>query len=140
MANEFARRLRRGQTETEKEFWSKVRNRAFGDHKFRRQHPIGRFIADFVCLDAKLVIELDGGQHLQQQEKDAARTAWLDREGYMVLRFWDNQVFKEWEGVAETVWRALTDRSPEPRGMRTVPLTPTPLPQGERGLSEEEQR
>jgi adenine-specific DNA-methyltransferase len=103
--------------------WSKLRNRQLAGFKFRRQQPIGRFVVDFVCLEHRLVIELDGGQHAMQLPDDQARTQYLNIEGYRVLRFWNNQVLQEVDSVLEVIDEALADSSNP---------SPTPLPQGER--------
>jgi len=84
-----------------------LRGRQLCGFKFRRQHPVDRYIADFLCLEAKLIIELDGGQHAERVEYDAARTAVLEACGYRVLRFWNHQVLEEFEGVVETILREL---------------------------------
>ncbi len=76
-------------------------------HKFRRQQPIGRYVVDFVCLEKKLVIELDGGQHAVQVLSDVERTAWLETQGFRVLRFWNHHVLGEIEGVMESIREAL---------------------------------
>jgi very-short-patch-repair endonuclease len=123
MFRDRARELRTHQTETEQRVWFHLRNRRFAGYKFRRQFPIGRFIVDFVCLDRRLIIELDGGQHAERREYDARRTRWLEAQGFRVLRFWDNQVFEDWDVVEEVICRALED----------APSPPAPLPQGERG-------
>ncbi len=75
--------------------------------KFRRQHPFGDFILDFACLERRLVIELDGGQHAERARADALRTAFLERAGFRVLRFWNNQVFEDMEGMLEAIRQAL---------------------------------
>ena len=75
--------------------------------KFRRQQPIGPYIVDFVCFEKRLIIEVDGGQHIQQVEDDNARTQWLRSQGFQVLRFWNNQVLKEIGGVQELILRKL---------------------------------
>ena len=109
MANERARALRRNQTEAEKKLWSALRRNALG-HSFRRQHPIGSYIVDFVCLDAKLIVEADGGQHDEiRAEHDAARTAWLKERGYTVLRFWNNEILGNIDGVVESIRLALRE-------------------------------
>jgi very-short-patch-repair endonuclease len=82
-----ARRLRRDMTEAEKRIWYLLRRRQFGGLNFRRQVPIDPYIVDFACLSIRLVIELDGGQHAVHAERDAERTAWLESQGYRVLRF-----------------------------------------------------
>jgi very-short-patch-repair endonuclease len=84
--------------------------------KFRRQHPIGQYIADFVCLERKLIIELDGGQHALPEEilKDRQRDIWLEEEGYAVMRFWDNEVLTNTSGVLEAIRQRL-HRTPSPQ-------------------------
>ena len=104
-----ARRLRRDQTETERRLWARLRARQLCGAKFRRQHPIGRFIADFCCLGHGLVVELDGGQHAMQAEADRRRSAFLRRRGFRVLRFWDNQVLEDIDAVLERIVEALRD-------------------------------
>jgi very-short-patch-repair endonuclease len=79
-------------------------------NRFRRQQPIGPYIVDFVCLEKRLVIELDGGQHAEQPEYDAERTAWLESQGFRVMRFWNNQVLEEIEIVKEAIWKELIAR------------------------------
>ncbi|HEY4343897.1 MAG TPA: endonuclease domain-containing protein [Parvibaculum sp.] len=111
MANERARALRRDQTDAERKLWSILRRNTLG-HSFRRQHPIGKFIVDFICLDQKLIIEADGGQHDEEQAAyDAARTAWLEERGYKVLRFWNNEILGNIEGVAEVIQLKLAESS-----------------------------
>ncbi len=91
-----ARELRRNMTDAEKRLWRELRLRQFDAHKFRRQFPLGPYIVDFVCLDARLVIEVDGGQHLDSPE-DRRRDAWLATQGFRVLRFWNTTVrLNEW--------------------------------------------
>jgi len=91
--------------------------------KFRRQHPIGPFIVDFVCIDARLIIEVDGGQHHESQ-RDRRRDDLLRGRGFLVLRFWDNEVLQNTEAVLEEIWMAIGDRTPSP---------PAPLPQAGEG-------
>ena len=83
--------------------------RNIGGNKFRRQQPIGKYIVDFVCLDKKLIVEVDGSQHGDQIPYDNERTAWLESEGYRVLRFWNNEVLEDAEIVSEVVVKALED-------------------------------
>jgi very-short-patch-repair endonuclease len=109
-----ARRLRRGQTETEKRLWRLLRNRELLGHKFRRQQPLSPFVVDFCCLEKKLVVELDGGQHAERPSLDERRTEWLKREGYRLIRFWDNEMFENTQGVLEKIFRHL-DGAPSPR-------------------------
>ncbi len=109
MANERARALRRNQTDAEKKLWSILRRDGLG-HSFRRQHPIGPYIVDFVCLSRRLVIEADGGQHNEKQAAhDDARTTWLEARGYSVLRFWNNDILGNIEGVGDVIRRKLAE-------------------------------
>ena len=103
-----ARELRKNPTEAEKVLWSELRYRQLCGYRFRRQRPIGTYIVDFVCLESRLVIELDGGQHLESGCYDAARTSDLNGRGFSVIRFWNNQVLAEIEGVKEAILLALT--------------------------------
>jgi len=97
-----ARELRSHQTDAEQKLWLQLRAHRFMGLKFKRQKPIGRYIVDFVCMELHLVIELDGGQHLENRA-DQERDAWLAAEGYRVLRFWNNQVLQEMDGVLEAI-------------------------------------
>jgi len=92
-------------TDVERKLWHAVRNRQLGGFKFRRQVTIGPFIVDFLCAEARLVVELDGGQH--GEEVDSGRTAFLEGEGYRVLRFWNGDVVESFEGVLEVILQAL---------------------------------
>ncbi|HUD52081.1 endonuclease domain-containing protein [Parvibaculum sp.] len=110
MANERARRLRRDQTDAEQRLWSRLRRNALGEN-FRRQHPIGHYIVDFVCLGHRLIVEADGGQHSQDRAlHDIARTKWLESRGYKVLRFWNNDILANTDGVIELIVAALKER------------------------------
>jgi very-short-patch-repair endonuclease len=104
-----ARMLRQRQTEAEKNLWSRLRNKQFEGAKFRRQQPIGNYIVDFACLDKNLVIEIDGGQHNEEQakKKDEQRTTWLEKEGYKVLRFWNNDILQNADGVLMNIQKFL---------------------------------
>ena len=112
----LAKNLRKRSTDVERLLWSHLRAGRFEGLKFRRQHPIGQYIADFVCLERKLIIELDGGQHAFPDEasKDRQRDAWLEKEGYTVVRFWDNEVLMNTSGVLEAIRRRLY-RTPSPQ-------------------------
>ena len=99
--------MRREPTEAEKRLWSALRDRRLSQYKFRRQHPVGRFIVDFVCLEEKLTIELDGGQHAAQARYDNKRTLSLEAAGYRVLRFWNNDVLANTEGVLTMIIQQL---------------------------------
>ncbi len=101
-----ARTLRNNTTDAEKALWQKLRREQLGV-KFRRQHPITPYVADFVCLERKLIVELDGGQHAEQAAHDEARTKVLQSRGYRVLRFWNNEVFDNIDGVAAAIFAAL---------------------------------
>jgi len=108
----FARELRDRSTDAERLFWSRVRAHRLSGFKFKRQQPIGPYIVDFFCSDANLIVELDGGQHATDAD-DSIRDAWLNGEGYRVLRFWNNDVLTNVDGVIETVMKYLTP-SPQP--------------------------
>lgn len=111
----LARELRRTQTDAERVLWQRLRNRQLLGHKFRRQLPIGPYIVDFVCVERRLIIELDGGQHAEQRARDAQRSAWLQARGFRVLRFWNDQALKETNAVLEFVLRHLSENpSPQP--------------------------
>src|SRR2546428_911350 len=103
----FSRVLRKKATEAEQALWSHLRMKQMGGNRFRRQQPIGPYIVDFVCLEKRLVIELDGGQHAERPVYDAERTAWLESQGFRVMRFWNNQVLKEIDIVKEAIWKEL---------------------------------
>ena len=126
----FARKLRKNMTDTERLLWQHLRNRELGGYKFRRQRPVGPYIVDFVCLEKKLVVEVDGGQHAGQLELDAKRSDYLKEKGYRVLRFWNNEVLKETESVLTVILSSLdgnvTALSP------SSPLAPALSPRGER--------
>ncbi len=104
-----ARRLRRNTTDAEKLLWNCLRKLDLKGSHFRRQIPIGPYIADFGCMAARLLIEVDGSQHGEDQNKayDDGRTRWLEKEGYRVLRFWNNDITGNMEGVMETVYAAI---------------------------------
>jgi very-short-patch-repair endonuclease len=124
---EFARELRLNSTEVEKRVWYRIRNRQIYGAKFRRQQPIGRYIVDFVCHERKMIIELDGGQHASPTKYDEKRTTWLKLQGFHVVRFWNNDVIENMDGVLQRIAEELTGRA-------AVACTPhpIPLPQGER--------
>jgi very-short-patch-repair endonuclease len=102
----LARQLRRKATDAEQRLWFALRDAHFS-WRFRRQHPIGKFVADFACPARKLVVELDGGQHADRVNEDAIRTAELGRYGYRVLRFWNNDVLTNTDGVLQVIGTAL---------------------------------
>jgi very-short-patch-repair endonuclease len=105
-----AGQLRKEPTPAEAKLWSKIRNDQLGV-TFRRQHAIGNYIPDFCSPKAKLIIELDGSQHLEQEEYDNERTKYLESLGYRVIRFWNNDVMKDIEGVILTILHAMEDKT-----------------------------
>lgn len=109
-----ARRLRREMSNEERILWMLLRDRRFAGFKFRRQVPLGDYVADFVCFEAKLVLELDGSQHAipEQAVFDARRTQALEAAGFRVARLWCSDLFKDREGALEFIWNALTRPSP----------------------------
>jgi adenine-specific DNA-methyltransferase len=123
----YARNLRRSQTNAERRLWFLLRDRRLAGFKFRRQHPLGPFIVDFCCTEARVIVELDGGQHALSRDNDATRSRYLEGEGYRVLRFWNNEVLGNTSGVLERIVEALTRSQRRP--------SPCPLPRGERGSS-----
>lgn len=119
LMRERARALRREMTDAERLLWHHLRARRFERLKFRRQKPLGRYIADFVCMELQLIIELDGGQHLQQSDYDARRDDWLRAQGFRVLRFWNHEALQQTEAVLEQIRLWVEQRQPSP---------PAPLP------------
>jgi very-short-patch-repair endonuclease len=109
-----ARMLRKNMTDAEIKLWELIRKRQILGFKFRKQAPIGPYIADFVCFARKLVIEIDGGQHKDRKSYDVQRTTWLESQGYEVIRFWNNDVLKDSEAVLEVICRRLTPPRPSP--------------------------
>ena len=103
----YAKRMRHAPTDAESALWRHLRAGRLADHKFKRQQPIGNFIVDFVCFTQKIIIEVDGGQHADMQTADKARTAWLEAQGFRVLRFWNDDVLQRMELVLEEVVRVL---------------------------------
>ena len=99
MASRRARELRKNMTDAELLLWQHLRNRQLGGYKFRRQKPIGPFIADFVCIEKRLIIEVDGSQHAERMRADERRTRYLEGHGFKVVRFWNNEVIRECEPV-----------------------------------------
>jgi very-short-patch-repair endonuclease len=110
---DYARRLRENSTDAERLFWSRVRDRRLSGFKFKRQYATGSYIVDFACTKERLIVELDGGQHAGS-EVDKERDAQLASDGYRVLRFWNNDVLMNIDGVIETVLKNLRRPSPQP--------------------------
>ncbi len=109
--HDTARQLRMTMTDAERRLWSALRSRRLRGYKFRRQHPLGPFVVDFACIEHRLIVEADGGQH-SDNAADLRRTAWLQRHGWRVLRFWNNDILANPEGVQETILQALQQPSP----------------------------
>lgn len=110
-SNKNANHLRKNLTDAERRIWLFLKNRNLEGHKFRRQVPLGNYIADFCCMEKKLVIELDGGQHNFDSniKRDKIRDKFLEDNGYKVLRFWNNEVLSNTEGVLETIRKTCFD-------------------------------
>ena len=121
LKTKYSRQLRISSTKAELKLWNHLRSRALNGRKFMRQHPIGPFIVDFVCRERRLVIEVDGGQHALN-ERDQLRDQWFVEHGYSVLRFWNNEVLGNIEGVLEAVQFALADTPPHPASFARRPL------------------
>ncbi len=101
-----ARHLRREQTDAERELWMRLRRHQLGVH-FRRQHPLGPYIVDFCCVQGRLIVEVDGGHHLERQRQDEARSMWLEGLGFRVLRFSDAEVLLQMEAVLAEIENRL---------------------------------
>ena len=135
-AQQNARALRRDMTDSERKLWRGLRGEQLGV-KFRRQHPLGSYIADFACLDPKLIVELDGTQHQAEESYDARRDAFLRLQGFDVLRFGSNEPFLNFEGVLQAIVNRLDeltaacphpDLPPEGEGGRQALTSPCPGP------------
>ena len=120
----LTRSLRRRMTDAEAKLWFLLRDRRLMGTKFRRQFPIDSYVADFFCHEYGVIVEVDGGQHLESR-KDAERTQALEQHGYVVLRFWNDEVLKNQDGVLEKIREVLLTRAPSPAASRR------PLPEGE---------
>lgn len=120
-----AKALRRNLTDAERKLWSRLRAHRLGDLHFRRQTPIGPFIADFACHEAGAIVELDGGGHADQSQVDydRSRDQWFLQAGYLVLRFWNNEVLTNLDSVCETIYERVTARL---RTISTPPSQPSP--------------
>ncbi|GIK84871.1 MAG: hypothetical protein BroJett026_03520 [Betaproteobacteria bacterium] len=117
----FARQMRANASDAERVLWRHLRACRFDGHKFKRQQAIGPYIVDFVCFSSRLIVEVDGGQHLESSS-DVRRDAWLRAQGFKVLRLWNNDVLKRTESALEEILRQLP------------PSPPAPPPQGGRGV------
>ena len=105
-----ARTLRKNMTDAEHALWSKLKRRQVANLKFRRQQILGPYIVDFVCFEKRLIVEVDGGQHSEQIERDQRRTVWLEAQGYQVLRFWNNEVLGNIDGVTQVILETVTQK------------------------------
>ena len=114
------RTLRCNPTDAERDLWQSLRGRQIDGAKFRRQHPFSSYILDFACIERKLVVELDGGQHTETTKYDDSRTRLLEQAGFAVLRFWNHEVFENREGVLEVILAAVRDRA------KPIPTQPSP--------------
>ena len=123
LLRERAKTMRSGQTDAEHRLWQILRAKRLAGYKFKRQLPIDNYIVDFACLRHRLIIEADGGQH-GDSVRDARRDAYLNAQGFRILRFWNSDIFNNEEGVLTSVLNALEQ-----------PLSPTPLPQRGEGLN-----
>ena len=127
-----ARALRQASTEAEKRLWNLLRNRAVAELKFVRQAPIDPFVVDFLCRDRMLIIEADGSQHINDEDYDRRRTAYLNKLGYSVLRFWNTEILRELAGVHELIVRVAAGESLDPSpGWRYSPATLSPEGRGD---------
>ncbi|MBF0309479.1 MAG: endonuclease domain-containing protein [Magnetococcales bacterium] len=125
---EFARRLRKNSTDAEILLWRLLRGRQIAEVKFRRQYPIPPYVLDFYCHELHLAIELDGGQHLERQQHDLSREAFLKERGVRILRYWNNQLLQETEAVLEAIYREVMSLKADSISFQT--LTPNPSPGG----------
>ncbi|MRS89612.1 DUF559 domain-containing protein [Enterobacteriaceae bacterium RIT714] len=124
MIRSHAKQLRLKLTREERRLWTLLRSRRLSQYKFRRQHPVDNYILDFACCEARLAVELDGGQHDERQEYDRRRTLWLNKRGWRVLRFWNNELLNNEEAVLERILETLQTHIYPHTG---------PLPKRERG-------
>lgn len=112
-----AKEMRHAPTDAERQLWSRLRATRLSGWKFRRQQPIGPYIADFACLEARLIVEVDGSQHADSA-RDAARDEWLGAQGFRIMRFWNNEVLENEDGVLVTILAALEPPLPNPSPAR----------------------
>jgi very-short-patch-repair endonuclease len=112
MSTAKAKELRKNSTDAERALWRQLRAHRLIGYKFRRQQPMGRYIVDFVCFEKQVIVELDGGQHAEQAAYDAERTAWLQSQGFRVLRFWNQEVLQNTEAMVEVILRECERKAP----------------------------
>src|SRR5207237_1976950 len=127
-----ARRLRAGMTDAEVRLWMRLRMDQIEGCRFRRQVPMGPYVVDFACFKARLVIEVDGGQHAAAVEQDDRRSGWLMARGFRVLRFWNTDVLQDTDGVLDSIRAAILATRPVAKGK--WPPHPDPPPQGGREM------
>jgi very-short-patch-repair endonuclease len=108
----LARNLRRNQSDVERNLWSRLRRSQLNGVKFRRQQPVGDYIVDFISFEKRLIIEIDGGQHIESTKNDSVRTEYLESQGYRVIRFWNADIMQNLEGVVDKILNTLTFTSP----------------------------
>ncbi|NLH81695.1 MAG: endonuclease domain-containing protein [Phyllobacteriaceae bacterium] len=129
-----AKRMRREPTEAERRLWGRLRGLNRAGAGFRRQVPIGPYVADFAWLSARLIVELDGGQHAEEtKDRDAVRDAWLRERGFRVLRFWNADVVESLDGVVEAIFQECRDSLPGPHPTRPMGGPPSPRGGGRGG-------
>jgi very-short-patch-repair endonuclease len=116
---QYAKNLRKQSTDTEQHLWYYLRANRLG-FKFKRQVPLGAYIVDFVCFEKHLVVELDGGQHLNNQIYDENRSDWLKAHGFKVLRFWNNEVLQQTASVIDVILNTLTENNPSQSTLKPV--------------------
>ncbi len=108
----IAKTLRKNSTKAERLLWRNLRAKQIDGLKFRRQEPLGDYVVDFICFEKRLVIEVDGGQHMIKVVKDKERESWLKKKGFKILRFWNNEVLRNIEGILEVISRNCSDHPP----------------------------
>lgn len=128
MTKQAARALRKRMTDAKRLGWRHLRNRGVGGWKFRRQYPVGPLIVDFICVEKNVVIEVDGGQHAENEEKDMQHSAYLNMMRYRVFRFWNNQVMQETDAVLDGIFAVLANPDQNPPSPQPSPTL------GERGF------
>ena len=126
MSIQKAGALRKSLTNAERLLWRHLRNRQLEGFKIRRQHPIGPYIVDFICLDKKLIIELDGGQHADRIDYDGRRTQYFETMGYRVIKFWNNEILRQTDSVLTAILKEIT-----------LLLTPTLSPSGRGSIKQD---